>query len=467
MIKSASPSNRPSKIRKVLLMQPPEVSPLSEYVLPTRYPLSLFTLAGAVIQRHPDIEIAVADFALPNMNLGRMISDFQPDLVGISFMTPQYRMTQDFVQWIRTISRGTTIVGGGVHASALPQETLEKIGFDYLVTHEGEQAFPDLIGALEKNSDPSEVASIVFRSGKDIIQTPGRPRIRDLDAFPLATDVLPVGYLDQYAKVQGAEGYGQIATLFTSRGCLRDCAFCGSNIVFNKEEGLRKPVLRSADRVLEEIGVLHDMHGIRNIRFADDYFDVDRNRAKYIAEQIIARGMSLKMGYMAIAKQNQDGDDDFYRTMYRAGVRVVSFGVESGDLRLMRSLGKVSGTLYAGQNTKAVQRAGLLSKYFLMVGFPGQDNVSIDKTLSLLDKDRPDFIGVAIAMPYPKTRLASMPGIHINGGFEAMIHEPPLALKGQSFIPFTCTDAMTSEEIGMARDRILAHFAEIKKTQQK
>jgi radical SAM superfamily enzyme YgiQ (UPF0313 family) len=252
-----------------------------------------------------------------------------------------------------------------------------------------------------------------------------------------------------------------MAPMFTSRGCNFACVFCASNVVFLKEAGVRHVSFRSPDHVLAEMRALYYEHGIRVIRFADDYFDVNRERVFKTMSAINDSGMSFELSFMAAARKVSDYEKerDYYSLLQSSGVRRIAFGVESGDLALMQRMGKTAGLMYAGKRTRLLQMAGIQSKYYLIVGLPGQDWASIGRTKEMLYRDQPDKIGVAVAMPYPGTGLARMPGIRMRAGYEGMIHEPPLELKGQSFVPFTETDVMTSEEIGRARDEILTYFS--------
>ena len=139
----ALPRANLSRIKTILLVNPPEATPIKgQYVLPTRYPLNLFTLAGPIVQRFGNIRVVIADLALPNMDLRNILREVQPDLVGVTFMTPQAKMASEIVDVCREEAAGggkqVVVVGGGVHATAVPHETMEDIGFDYLVLHEEE-----------------------------------------------------------------------------------------------------------------------------------------------------------------------------------------------------------------------------------------------------------------------------------------------------------------------------------------
>ncbi|MFH1542465.1 MAG: radical SAM protein [bacterium] len=457
-----SAGERLSSIKKILLIQPSEATPFSEYSLPTRYPRNLFNLAAALIQRFSNLEVVVVDLGLPGVDLRDVLRDVRPNLVGITFSTPQYKETGDIVEAIRQeLEEHVIIVGGGVHATALPQQTIRELDFDYIVKHEGEVVFPDLVAALDRGGKINQVKSLVFWDADNIGETNEARRIRNLDQFPLPTEVLPVGFLDQYANLQGVEQAGVLAPVMTSRGCSFACAFCGSNVVFLKEAGVPQVTFSTFERIMEELWSLYADHGITKIYFEDDFFDIKRTRAARVASAIIAHQLPLEIYFRAVPKRGRPDDAAYYDLLYRAGVRMISFGVESGDPVLLKKLNKSHPLPFVGPANKAVQSAGIKTNFYLMVGLPGQDWKSIDLTRKLLARHTPDSIGVAISMPYPGTALAKMEGISIHTGFEHMMHEPPRQQKGRLYLPHTYTDVMSSRDIGFARQYLLDYFTQL------
>ncbi|HON36703.1 MAG TPA: hypothetical protein PLY52_10405 [Methanothrix sp.] len=70
-----------------------------------------------------------------------------------------------------------------------------------------------------------------------------------------------------------------IASILTSRGCWRNCAFCSINAWYDRVGG-KKFRIRSVDNIVSEMKELYDLHGVRIFNFQDDnFFLPDRSQA--------------------------------------------------------------------------------------------------------------------------------------------------------------------------------------------
>jgi radical SAM superfamily enzyme YgiQ (UPF0313 family) len=85
---------------------------------------------------------------IAGQNVDDGLDDFKPDLVGISFMTMYAKRAYALSQQIKK-ERGLTVVFGGAHPTAMPEEALQY--GDCVVKGEAEWSFPKAItkGNLE------------------------------------------------------------------------------------------------------------------------------------------------------------------------------------------------------------------------------------------------------------------------------------------------------------------------------
>ena len=102
-----------------------------------------------------DHEVKIVDLVLVHKNirswLKEFMTEFHPDLIGVSSMSFQYKSALEVMSICRESVPDARIALGGYHASLANAELTEgrEPPFDFLVRGEGEQALPALVEALE------------------------------------------------------------------------------------------------------------------------------------------------------------------------------------------------------------------------------------------------------------------------------------------------------------------------------
>ena len=161
----------------------------------------------------------------------------------------------------KEVAPNCTIVFGGVHAEAMPDETLSHLNVDLVVRGDGEETFLEI---CQGETPIERIAGISYRSGNQIIHNPARAVETNLSKYPMpAYHLAP---MEKYYPAIGAYKRLPAINMLMTRGCPGKCTFCNS----------AKTVLRTRDasQVVEEIKFLRDNYGIREIQFYDDTFTV-------------------------------------------------------------------------------------------------------------------------------------------------------------------------------------------------
>jgi len=256
---------------KVLLVNPPAGS-LYHRVGLRFIPLGLAYVAAALRENHHkvdvvDFEVAKADY--------RDLPYGEYDLVGISSDTTRWPAAQKVAEAAK--AAGSTVVAGGPHVTFMDTEALAAGAVDYVVRNEGEYTMLELASCLGDGSKPSHVAGISYRGNGDIVRTPARPYISDLDNLPMpARDLF--ARKSYRATLEGREMTGVV----TTRGCPSNCDFCSCSVF-----GGLKLRTRSVESVIDEIKYMYEREGYRAVAFFDDNFTLNPNRAAAIAEGIL------------------------------------------------------------------------------------------------------------------------------------------------------------------------------------
>jgi len=147
---------------------------------------ALTSLAGNIDPQH---RVAVADLILVHRQVRetvtRLVSEFNPEVVGLSIMTFQRRTAARIIELVRALRPGTKIVVGGYDPSLAP-EAYENMGVDYLVRSEGEVTFRELLRAIEAGSGFEGICGLSYKNGENWVHNPARPphRLEDSEIRP-------------------------------------------------------------------------------------------------------------------------------------------------------------------------------------------------------------------------------------------------------------------------------------------
>ncbi|MGA8349354.1 MAG: radical SAM protein [Isosphaeraceae bacterium] len=183
-----------------------------------------------------------------------------PQITGLSMVfTGRARQFCRLAQMLRDAEYRGHIVAGGHFASFNCDRLLRDFpAFDSVGLGEGEKLICDLADHID---DVAAVPGLCFR------RLDGSIGLNPSTGNPDKLDELPFpkrGTFHDY--------YGQrIASVLTSRGCWRDCAFCSINAWYERAGG-KKFRIRSIDNLVAELKDLYLRHGVRIFNFQDDNF---------------------------------------------------------------------------------------------------------------------------------------------------------------------------------------------------
>lgn len=304
------------------------------------------------------------------------LDEFSPDIVGISFMTMYALRAYELADRIRT-QRGLTVVLGGAHPSAMPEEAIEH--GDCVIRGEAEWTFPQAItsGKLEGIIEPA-VPPVL-----DEIPEPKRDQL-DLDQYAAAGEEI-AGF-----------SYRTLG-IITSRGCPFVCNYC---INSKRETKLR---FHSPERVVEEIRYLVDRHRIQSIAFFDELMATDIDRFRAICEAMIEAGLNhLKWECQIHARRIRP---DVLQLMKRAGCVQVTIGFESGSQRMLDRMVKHSSVEANMDAARSIHEAGLRVRGCFIIGTPGETVDDVELTRKFIRDAKIDFASIHYLTPYPGTAL--------------------------------------------------------------
>jgi len=366
-----------------------------ENVASIQQPLGLAYLAAALEMNRHDVKII--DAAVLNYGDEQIVSETRlhaPDIIGITCVTPSYYSTLNLAKRLKK-EFDLPILIGGPHATAVTEETMRNDCFDVAVRGEGDFTVAQLADAVQNNGVLSGVNGIAYRHEGQLIKTPPRPYIDDLDSLPFpARNLLPG--LSKYKPTPSAYRNLPQATMITSRGCPYHCAFCDRSIFGNRYRA------RTARNVVDEMELLVTEYGAREIRFWDDTFNIDQQRVLAICEEILKR--KLDVTWTCLGRVNHM-NEPLLEAMAKAGCWQVDYGIESGNQAILNGIMK-------GQTLDMVQRivamtheAGIGVRGFFMLGLPGETESTMRDTIRFAKNLDLTSAVFHITTPFPGTEL--------------------------------------------------------------
>ena len=364
-------------------------------------PLGLLYLGG-VLERN-GYKVKVYDVVDPNdeSQLVNEVLKYQPDVLGFSFLTTAVEKTNRIIQQLRTISGKSIFISGGVHSTALPQDTFERLGLDYVICGEGEVSLLEFCNSLRTGSVRRDIAGLVYREDSKVTINPVSGYIEDLDSLPL-----PAWHLVDMEKYLFPPGYikglfyRRTAPVLTSRGCPARCIFCSSPNIFGRM--VRRRSVRS---VVDEIKTLKDRYRIDGVFFLDDTFTVDRNWimdfCKLMEEERVNLDWSCQTRVNVVSRE-------ILERMKDAGCVQVDYGIESGSAKILKNLKKGTNIEQIKTAFKLAREVGLRTYGSVLLGSPGETWSDVQLTKKLLAELRPSLTLFNFLTPFPGSELYDM-----------------------------------------------------------
>jgi len=377
---------------RVLLINPPSPERLGA-------PLLGFQYVSAALLRH-GCELRVIDAAAIHFDrdadwIVDQAREFEPQVIGLALFTRWVWHAYQLVQRLRDVP--ALLVAGGAHTTVCPDETLSQ-GFDAALTGEAENSMVALISALETERSLADVPGIHLRlPDGQVVRGPPSGFVEDLDdlAPPHTAQHLFVSRWYDRSGRQTVPG-----GILTSRGCPARCTFCANYVTG------RKFRYRSAACVVDELNTYHALTGATFFPFWDDALTAKIARLKPFCETI-EREIRFPLRFSAITRANMV-TPELLRTMKRAGLVHVNFGVESGDDDILRAIRKGIGTDDVVRALEWAKAEGLATACNFMLGFPEDTPATLERTARFIERIAPlvdSFSTLGVVVPFPGTPI--------------------------------------------------------------
>jgi len=327
------------------------------------------------------------------------VVEYGPDVIGLTAMTHEIVQASQIASQLKDRLNTPTIVGG-CHVTALPERTLRDFpAVDYVVYGEGERTVIELMKFLQQRgtSEPSNIAGLAWRDteGNISVNEPREP------LTPLELDMLPYPDMkDYYNGPQALAGKDSYYTLFTSRGCPYNCAFC------MRVMG-RKVRRRSVQNVVQEMEYAISHYGVHTFDIDDDVFLFDSRQTRELLQLMIDRSLPKRVRWSALTRANFV-TPELIDLAKKAGCFRIEIGVESGDNEILKVINKGITVEQVRNAVKIIKDSGILVGTYFILGHPNETLETIKKTINLAAELNTHTIAVGLMVPYPGTKIYDM-----------------------------------------------------------
>ena len=354
-------------------------------------PLGLMYLA-AVIEMSYSLECEIFNFSsLHTHEALKALTEC--DIYGITVTSFELPQANRFAYLIKELYPKSKIFLGG--PGTYSKEFVDWEVIDSICIGDGEMTFPQMI----KDNNNNELRKVYHGyplKNLDNIPFPARHKLNSSQG----------GNIFAYNKQYKGEGS---TIIITSRGCPFQCAFCSSPYFTKTNKGVR---YRSAENIRDEIISVKATYNIQQFRISDDMFMSNKERVYEICDLIGPLDIAWR-----ISTRVKPFDEELVKVMYQAGCKEVSFGVESFDNHVLKTLKK--GTT-AEDNAKAIEIAkkiGMDVRILFMIKTPGQRKETVPLNIEWLERLPYDIIACTTFIPIPGCDIWHNPhdyGITIN-----------------------------------------------------
>lgn len=359
-----------------------------------------------------------------------------PLCVGISTMSGrQLANAIAIAKELKMFFPGMPLVWGGVHGTALPEQTSQSELVDILVCGEGEDVFPKVVKAIEDDNIESLVGTpgIGMRDGdKTIIGD--NSGYTDISSRAIA---VPYELLDmpRYSR-ELLIGPRREYPVWTSRGCPFRCRFCSNG---SKTWPNTKMRFHSIEHVVKDVHTLHFQYGADCITFADEGFLQNQDKFLSLLQAIKDDGISVKYRFSARVDLLLRLRDSTWEALKEYGVIGISTAPESGSERVLKSMGKgiTLNQIYAVDNL--LTKHGFFKAFNVLICTPDETIDDIRDTMRMLL----NLAKTSTYCPYPLGTLHKyipLPGTEMFDDAIKRGLQPPNRL--EEWVDYDIEDAM-------------------------
>ncbi|MBF0313494.1 MAG: B12-binding domain-containing radical SAM protein [Oligoflexia bacterium] len=357
--------------------------------------LSIITLTSILEKSNINCKLI---YSKPIKQILKELTKINPVAVGYSIMYGSHRSYYEISRAIRTSFPHIYQIAGGPFTTFYNQ-CIEEFAVDAIAKGEADLTLPILLQKIVRGEDFSNSTGFIVKSNGKIHHNDLEYLPDDLDQFPFANREILYQH-DRLLKNQ------EFKSFISGRGCPYPCTYC-FNHSFNKMYHGKGNIIRkkSAAYFVEELCETKAKYGMDYAIFEDDIFVLNLT---WLEEFRTIYKKRVGLPFICYVRPNLL-TLDLAKTLKDCGCHIIRMAIETGNENLRRDLLKRGLSNQVIINAAdIVHQAGLKLSVSNMIALPSESQETLEETLALNVRCRPDHPTSQFFMPYPGMELTQI-----------------------------------------------------------
>jgi radical SAM superfamily enzyme YgiQ (UPF0313 family) len=287
------------------------------------------------------------------------------EMIGFSIFTLNSRFSVRLAQLIRQRFPEKVLIAGGPECNIIAgvDYLIEKKMFDAICKSDGEDSFPELVNKYAKEKSLNSRGFLTLQKDGRYFDFGDFRSITKIDDLAFAN----FDYLGAKAKN---------INISTSRGCIRDCAYCPEkaiwgNYSWRKAESTAKELLEARERY----------KNLQFVYFNDDLVNGNMRELEKMCDILIENKWRVGWGGHALVRERWT--EELVSKIAKTNGQRFNFGIESGSNRVLKLMGKMFEIEQAHDLFEKLSRHKVSFSINLIIGFPGETDEDFEETRKL------------------------------------------------------------------------------------
>lgn len=370
-----------------------------------------YSITGSRINKYKPVDWSLYNVEKVRCNLKeeifKALKDYQPNVCAFSILSDERFIAEEIVSYIKEFDQDIQVIWGGKYPTVSAEEAIRVSAVDYVCVHEGIEALPELIYAIENGKDTTTIPNIYAKRNGNIFRNEPRPLYKDIDTLPFVD-------WDMYDKRQFFKPFdGNVMVggdWMSNWGCPYKCTYCINNWLnrFGRQTIRRY----SPERAVKELKHLKEKYSLNFMRFHDEDFLM--RPVEHLRE--FGRLYSKEIGLpFAIETNPRSVNEEKVIILKEMGIASASIAIESGNEYMRKNILKRVDSLSDIERAfRLFYDAGVRTSSFNMIGLPFEDREKIFDTIEINRKARPTVSDCGFFFPFEATELYD---VSIKEGF--------------------------------------------------